>query len=74
MGWRRRRTRGVCFTGLAVPCATGAGAKTSGFAPGGVGGSERRCDMIKKIVEFVADVVGLVVAVIGITIFGIAFS
>ena len=33
-----------------------------------------RCDMIKKIVEFVADVVGLVVAVIGITIFGIAFS
>ena len=33
-----------------------------------------RCEMIKKVVEFVADVVGLVVAVIGITIFGIAFS
>ena len=33
-----------------------------------------RCGMIKKIAEFVADVVGLVVAVIGITIFGIAFS
>ena len=30
--------------------------------------------MVKKIVEFVADVVGLVVVVIGITIFGIAFS
>ena len=30
--------------------------------------------MIKKFVEFVADVVGLVIAVIGITIFGIAFS
>ena len=30
--------------------------------------------MIKKIVEFVADVVGLIVSVIGITIFGIAFS
>ena len=30
--------------------------------------------MIKKIVEFVADVVGLIIAVIGITIFGIAFS
>lgn len=35
---------------------------------------KRRCDMIKKIVEFVVDVVGLVVAVVGITIFGIAFS
>ena len=33
-----------------------------------------RCNMIKKVVEFVADVVGLVIAVIGITIFGIAFS
>ena len=33
-----------------------------------------RCEMIKKVVEFVADVVGLVIAVIGITIFGIAFS
>ena len=33
-----------------------------------------RYDMVKKIVEFVADVVGLIVAVIGITIFGIAFS
>ena len=30
--------------------------------------------MIKKVAEFVADVVGLVIAVIGITIFGIAFS
>ena len=33
-----------------------------------------RYDMVKKVVEFVADVVGLIVAVIGITIFGIAFS
>ena len=33
-----------------------------------------RCNMIKKVVEFVADVVGLVIAVIGITIFGLAFS
>ena len=33
-----------------------------------------RFEMIKKAVEFVADVVGLVIAVIGITIFGIAFS
>ena len=30
--------------------------------------------MIKKVVEFVADVVGLAIAVIGLTIFGIAFS
>lgn len=30
--------------------------------------------MIKKIAEFVVDVVGLVVSIIGITIFGIAFS
>ena len=30
---------GALFTGLAVPCATGAGASTSGFALGGVGGS-----------------------------------
>ena len=30
--------------------------------------------MIKKIVEFVSDVVGLFIAVIGITIFGLAFS
>lgn len=30
--------------------------------------------MIKKVVEFVVDVVGLVVSIIGITIFGIAFS
>ena len=33
-----------------------------------------RCEMIKKVVVFVADVVGLFIAVIGITIFGIAFS
>ena len=30
--------------------------------------------MIKKVVEFVADVVGFIIAVIGLTIFGIAFS
>ena len=30
--------------------------------------------MIKNIAEFVVDVVGLVVSIIGITIFGIAFS
>ena len=30
---------GALFTGLAGPCATGAGVKTSGFALGGVGGS-----------------------------------
>ena len=33
-----------------------------------------RCDMIKKIAEFVVDVVGFIISVIGITIFGIAFS
>ena len=33
-----------------------------------------RCEMIKKVGEFVADVVGLAIAVIGITLIGIAFS
>ena len=71
---RRLWTPGAPFTGLGGPCAIGAGVSTRGFAPGGIGGSDWRFEMIKKVVEFVVDVVGLVVAVIGITIFGIAFS
>ena len=73
---RQLWTRGALFTGLGGPCATGAEAKTIGFAPGGVGGSEKEdyMDIVKSIIVAVVETVGFIIAVIGITIFGIAFS